>query len=610
MSCDPTKLFLTGIMYPGQKTHREGAVPLGEQCEEFSVHELANMVSDLEGLPVWVEHDASKLVGKVLSARKTHSNSVEVKAVVEASTAAGRVAIDDILKKKMIGLSLSHSYALDAPPDSSTAQSIRIAVCDGKDWRADNTSTGHSVRKTLRELSVCADPAREGCLIHDIVCASQKNQSQPTINTNCPPRHADLQKELDTSVVGVFACSNSATQSTSNNSNPSVITMSDAAPTSTEAPQTATEQAPPQPAEVKPPEAGEQIPPKQQNVAKPDQARGPDGRFKEKDDAKESPSKEEAKPTDTTDTKQPLEDDAKKAQAQVEQTKMMEQAAERIKELGQQLDEMQKQTKALQDKAEAEKTQAAKERAELQQQKDAAVLKAQTAARKELDTATEKSEQALNALRHTLASVGAPVPDMVQEEKGDAEQDPHAKAKQKVTASTDLTIQAIKQINLFKEQADQAMNSNDSLKRSLTGFAGDALPQQRLGQVNASAQGDTKRARTEPAQEQPSDFLEWRKQHPNALLNEVNHNFKLMMEQSSASMSGVVNASRTGQPWTASSLQFQEQRNPYQCVHAGALHPELFQGICNMNTGRMPSDSDSEKMCKNLMDTLAQRHRY
>lgn len=558
--------------------------------------ELANMVKDLEGLPVWVEHDASKLVGEVISARKTHSNSVEVKAMVEASTAAGRVAINDILNKKMIGLSLSHSYALDAPADSSTANSIRIAVCDGKDWRADATSTGHSVRKTLRELSVCADPAREGCLIHDIVCASQKNQSQPTINTNCPPRHADLQKELDTSVVGVFACSNSATQPNSNNSTPPVIIMSEAAPASTEA--QAADPSSPEPAaptetEAKPEEGGQQEPAKK-SPGNPDQSRGPDGRFKEKETAAD----EETQPADKED-KQASEDAAASAQ-------LMSEAAEKIQSMQQQLKDYEEKTKAMEAARVAAKEEADKllnaEKEKAAQEKAAR----EKAEEEKMKTVNNQRRLKLEELRRTLAGLGQAVPDNLQPENGS---DNEKKVREDEN-HIELTEKAINQINLLKQQADQAMNSNDSLKRSLTGFAGEALPQQRLGQVNASAQGDAKRARTEPVQEQPSNFLEWRKQHPNALLNEVNHNFKLMMEQSSASMSGVVNASRMGQPWTASSLQFKEQRNPYECVHAGALHPELFQGICNMNTGRMPSDSDSEKLCTNLMETLAQRHRY
>lgn len=55
------------------------------------------------GIPIAIEHDCSELVGKVLDAELTHSNAVKVRAVVNASTPAGRAAIEDIRNKRMTG---------------------------------------------------------------------------------------------------------------------------------------------------------------------------------------------------------------------------------------------------------------------------------------------------------------------------------------------------------------------------------------------------------------------------------------------------------------------------------------------------------------------------
>ena len=88
-------------MYP--PAQRDGARTIGHECEEFHIDEIDALVQNLAGLPVWVEHDEERLVGQVLSARKTHAGAVEVEAVVKASTASGKKAIDDILEKKMVG---------------------------------------------------------------------------------------------------------------------------------------------------------------------------------------------------------------------------------------------------------------------------------------------------------------------------------------------------------------------------------------------------------------------------------------------------------------------------------------------------------------------------
>ena len=226
MNCN--KMIITGTMYPGGQKSGSGSVrELGHLCEEFSGSELDKMVEDLQGLDVLIEHNESELVGKVQSARKTQCDSIDVVAVVTASTDAGKRAIQDLKDKKLIGLSLSHDYHLHAPPGSDIARRIHLAAYDGRDWKCeevnfDNCKRGKEeicvgggyIRKTLKEVSLCADPARVGCFIRDCVAASkaarkdsshqQQQQERDPINT----QHGNaLASWVDESIVGVFACS-------------------------------------------------------------------------------------------------------------------------------------------------------------------------------------------------------------------------------------------------------------------------------------------------------------------------------------------------------------------------------------------------------------------
>jgi hypothetical protein len=93
-------------------------------CEEFSVEELTSQLPNLKGLPVCIEHDSSELIGSVTEAVLTHSGAVYVRAIVSASTAAGKRAISDIRSKKMVGLSLSHRYDL-IPRNGSALKIVR-----------------------------------------------------------------------------------------------------------------------------------------------------------------------------------------------------------------------------------------------------------------------------------------------------------------------------------------------------------------------------------------------------------------------------------------------------------------------------------------------------
>ena len=155
------ELEIIGLVYPpAQQGSRRD---VGHLCEEFAVHELAELLVSLKGLPVCIEHDTSELIGEVTSAELTHSNAVQVRAVVRASSESGRRAIADIRNRKMLGLSLSHEYNLFAKEGSP----LKITLDRDGDWRAVAHKQGDSaVVKHMRELSVCRDPARSGCHIH------------------------------------------------------------------------------------------------------------------------------------------------------------------------------------------------------------------------------------------------------------------------------------------------------------------------------------------------------------------------------------------------------------------------------------------------------------
>ena len=197
-------LRLTGILYPRAKEAPEN---LGERCEEFSVGELDQMVEDLQGLDVCVEHNIENLVGKVVKAHKTHCDAIQVEAVVNASTPNGKQAVRDIIDKKLVAFSLSHAYDLQAKHGRDAAR-LQVALRESNDqWKriTDNIRDGHSVRKELRELSLCAEPARVGCQIHSVVDASAGCQQTPhDINKRGA---AQVGGQQQTRVVGVFNCS-------------------------------------------------------------------------------------------------------------------------------------------------------------------------------------------------------------------------------------------------------------------------------------------------------------------------------------------------------------------------------------------------------------------
>lgn len=79
--------------------------------------------------------------------------AIEIEAVIKSSCAKSRMAIRDILDKKLVGLSLSHEYRLTSPVDSQTSDAIRLNLVNGTGWKSLVNTSGHTVQKWLREVS-------------------------------------------------------------------------------------------------------------------------------------------------------------------------------------------------------------------------------------------------------------------------------------------------------------------------------------------------------------------------------------------------------------------------------------------------------------------------
>ena len=199
------ELRLTGVMYPPpEQFDKENPRSLRHECEEFIASELDALVEQLVGLPLLVEHRDTELVGSVECAKKTIDGAVEIEAVIKASCPKGRQAIKEILEKKLVGLSLSHEYKLSSPADSETSAAIRLSLVDGDGWHALTNTSGHTIQKKLREVSVCTDPARKDCQISSTVCASAQKQNQDAINIQKTENGVE---RIDTRIVGLFSCS-------------------------------------------------------------------------------------------------------------------------------------------------------------------------------------------------------------------------------------------------------------------------------------------------------------------------------------------------------------------------------------------------------------------
>ena len=138
---------------------------------------------------VLVEHEANRLVGKVLAAKKNDRGEVVVTAEICADTPEGRAIATKIQNQELTGLSIGHEWQLDIDLPTLSPQQ-REECLNTNTWELFGTDCGaHTVTKQIKELSVCFAPMRDGCHIYKsgAVAASQKKSQdiyQRTILTN------------------------------------------------------------------------------------------------------------------------------------------------------------------------------------------------------------------------------------------------------------------------------------------------------------------------------------------------------------------------------------------------------------------------------------------
>ena len=163
-----SRLELTGVIYPPALSDNDPeSKSLGHQCEEFTKAEIDDLIRQLPGLKVCVEHDMDELVGHVIGAERIHGGAVQVRAVVNASTAAGKRAIQQIKSEEMVGLSLSHVYEFNVDGYSEKDRQLRIAMNQGDSWKQLQTERG-GVQKLC--ASSVFTHSRRGLAEHCWVC--------------------------------------------------------------------------------------------------------------------------------------------------------------------------------------------------------------------------------------------------------------------------------------------------------------------------------------------------------------------------------------------------------------------------------------------------------
>jgi hypothetical protein len=630
-----SSLTLTGILYPpALKASSNNAKLLGNKCEEFTDEELDSLTRDLINLPVWVEHDSAQLVGSVKSARRTHSDAVEVKAVVNASSQAGRNAIKMILAKQMVGLSLSHSYDLSCQPGSATAQKINIAMNDGGEWQnVMGNLPDHKVKKQLRELSVCVEPARSGCHIHNVVSASVLANTNPSsnveqqqikfgINTDVKqPSHEDN----NITIVGLFNCS--AMEATP---------QADAIP----------------PAE------------QQEQQGQPaSQARGTDGRFV----ASQSPQEQqpnEIPPTNNAqqggepsgtqlDQKETVPPDdavkadmnntndsnnnkieqaigemqakqdalapiANKLELEQETADILKNSGDLVRLMKTEMDNLKSRQQEMEQqfKVEAERNKKAHEEEKKKQEDELNKHRARAqkleeeqkaAYEKELKKAAALKQQNFQMLQETLKSINPAA--VTATNKGDLNE------QQILQQEAEVAKVAINALSQFQNKVETKHMENQSLKRQHQDMSHALAPFGGAGVVNASkeVEPEPKRqqlkahnsgyhegsySKPDTTQKHISEIMtRFRATNPKAIWTDCEGMFRKHMH--TTSMQGMVNASNgsTSKPWSREELSVPVDRPDLNAMH---LQPELFDMICSMNTGRLPTSEETSSIMKGV----------
>ena len=140
-----TSLQITGCIYPPMKTRLNdggGKKRTAENwCAEFNEQQVDDIIPQLAGIRLLVEHDPARVIGRVLAAKKTHGAGINITAIVDVDAhPAARVAADQLMSGHFIGFSLAHRFFMEAGKGAP--------IC------------------TAEEASVVEFPGREGSNIH------------------------------------------------------------------------------------------------------------------------------------------------------------------------------------------------------------------------------------------------------------------------------------------------------------------------------------------------------------------------------------------------------------------------------------------------------------
>jgi len=150
----PVAIEVEGILYPPTR-RSEVHKTVKHACEEFVGTELEDLAKQVEGIPVCVEHDTNCVVGSVKCARRTASSAIWVTFTVDGRTEASKSAIKGVTDGELCGISLSHDYVYQRASGGG-------CTMDSAPHKDDVS------RKGPIELSLCADPARAGCNVHEV----------------------------------------------------------------------------------------------------------------------------------------------------------------------------------------------------------------------------------------------------------------------------------------------------------------------------------------------------------------------------------------------------------------------------------------------------------
>lgn len=554
------ELRLTGIMYPPPERFDE-ANPrtLLHQCEEFVSSELDGLIEQMVGLPLLVEHCDTELVGSVECAKKTAEGAIEIEAVIKSSCDRSRLAIKDILDKKLVGLSLSHEYRLTSPADSHTSNAIRLNLVEGKGWKTLTNTSGHTIQKKLRELSLTTNPARPECFFSSTVCASAQKQNLSAINIDAD---AGKQPAADTRIVGVFSCSGNVMATDQE------INASDM-PSGQEADKRDGE-AVPQDAAV----AGQPLPDAAaEPVAEPPASEAP---------VAEPVAEAVVEPVVQL-VAEPIDDEADRAKGM--QT-VMDKALQRMEAMKARMDESDKQRETDIKK----RTEEIKVEQALKLQHESEIKELRTALHqkkeKELQTAKKQRDDTFNRLTETLSTLEC---DLEKRKPKTAD------AKGQLQFESDVAEAAIKRIVAVSDKANVMHSENNQLKRqhrnieeTLCNFEG--------GRVEASAAAAAKRQHVQTPD--ADSFLAWKRKNPTALKWQVDAQLKKFEDAKRGTVR--VNASFLKWNEAPEAQDAGPMRPPTSSIYTS--YPEIASELMMLNTGKLISGEETMHMMRTTPD--------